>query len=164
MKVAECTTILVGKKASLDGSTMIARSEDGGREILPESFKVVLPKDQPRHYKSTLTGCEVELSEKPLRYTSAPDAHGKYGIWAAAGINEENVAMTATETITTNTRIQGIDPILVDEGLGEEDFVTLTLPYIHSAREGVLRVGSLLEKYGTYEMGWLFLIKMRFGI
>lgn len=152
MKVAECTTILVGKKASLDGSTMIARSEDGGREILPESFKVVLPKDQPRHYKSTLTGCEVELSEKPLRYTSAPDAHGKYGIWAAAGINEENVAMTATETITTNTRIQGIDPILVDEGLGEEDFVTLTLPYIHSAREGVLRVGSLLEKYGTYEM------------
>lgn len=45
MKVAECTTILVGKKASLDGSTLIARSEDGGREILPESFKVVLPED-----------------------------------------------------------------------------------------------------------------------
>lgn len=152
MKVAECTTILVGKKASLDGSTMIARSEDGGREILPESFKVILPEDQPRHYKSVLTGCEVELPSEPLRYTSVPDAHGKYGVWAAAGINEENVAMTATETITTNARIQGIDPLLVDEGLGEEDFVTLTLPYIHSAREGVLRVGELLAKYGTYEM------------
>jgi dipeptidase len=25
------------------------------------------------------------------------------------------------------------------------------LPYIHSAREGVVRLGSLLEKYGTYE-------------
>ena len=60
--------------------------------------------------------------------------------------------MTATETITTNARIQGIDPLLVGEGLGEEDFVTLTLPYIHSAREGVLRVGELLAKYGTYEM------------
>ena len=152
MKVAECTTILVGKKASLDGSTLIARSEDGGREILPESFKVVLPEDQPRHYKSVLTGCEVELPGEPLRYTSVPDAHGKYGVWAAAGINEENVAMTATETITTNARIQGIDPLLVDDGLGEEDFVTLTLPYIHSAREGVLRVGELLAKYGTYEM------------
>lgn len=152
MKVAECTTILVGKKASLDGSTMIARSEDGGREILPESFKVVLPEDQPRHYKSVLTDCEVELPGEPLRYTSVPDAHGKYGVWAAAGINEENVAMTATETITTNARIQGIDPLLVDDGLGEEDFVTLTLPYIHNAREGVLRVGELLAKYGTYEM------------
>ncbi|GET19371.1 C69 family dipeptidase [Ligilactobacillus agilis] len=152
MKVAECTTILVGKKASLDGSTLIARSEDGGREILPESFKVILPEDQPRHYKSVLTGCEVELPSEPLRYTSVPDAHGKYGVWAAAGINEENVAMTATETITTNARIQGIDPLLVDDGLGEEDFVTLTLPYIHSAREGVLRVGELLAKYGTYEM------------
>lgn len=152
MKVAECTTILVGKKASLDGSTLIARSEDGGREILPESFKVVLPENQPRYYKSVLTGCEVELPGEPLRYTSVPDAHGKYGVWAAAGINEENVAMTATETITTNARIQGIDPLLVGEGLGEEDFVTLTLPYIHSAREGVLRVGELLAKYGTYEM------------
>ena len=37
-------------------------------------------------------------------------------------------------------------------GIGEEDIVYLVLPYIHSAREGVLRLGSLLEKYGTYEM------------
>ena len=37
-------------------------------------------------------------------------------------------------------------------GLGEEDFVTLTLPYLHSAFDGVKRVGYLVEKYGTYEM------------
>ena len=37
-------------------------------------------------------------------------------------------------------------------GIGEEDMVSLLLPYIHSAREGVLRLGELLEKYGTYEM------------
>ena len=36
-------------------------------------------------------------------------------------------------------------------GLGEEDFVVLVLPYIRSAREGVLRLGALLEQYGTYE-------------
>ena len=28
----------------------------------------------------------------------------------------------------------------------------MTLPYIHSAREGVKRLGYLVEKYGTYEM------------
>ena len=31
------------------------------------------------------------------------------------------------------------------------DIVYLVLP-IHTAREGVLRLGKLLEKYGTYEM------------
>ncbi len=30
-----CTTILVGKKASYDGSTMIARNDDSGQEDLP---------------------------------------------------------------------------------------------------------------------------------
>ena len=29
-----CTTILVGKKASYDGSTMIARNDDSGSDIL----------------------------------------------------------------------------------------------------------------------------------
>lgn len=51
----ECTTILVGKKATIDGSTMIARSEDGGRTIIPESFKVVNPEQQPKHYQSVIS-------------------------------------------------------------------------------------------------------------
>ncbi len=154
-KPAECTTILVGKDATIDGSTMIARSEDGGSTIIPEAFIAVNTKDQPKHYKAVISGQEIDdedLLPNPLRYTSAPDASGKNGIWAAAGINDATVAMTATETITTNSRIQGIDPLVEEGGLGEEDFVTLTLPYIHSAREGVKRLGYLVEKYGTYEM------------
>ena len=39
----------------------------------------------------------------------------------------------------------------VPGGIGEEDIVVLVLPYINSAREGVKRLGSLLEQYGTYE-------------
>lgn len=155
MKKTECTTILVGKNATIDGSTMIARSEDGGRTIIPERFDVILPENQPKHYESVISHQKIEDSDllvNPLRYTSAPDASGENGTWAAAGINSDNIAMTATETITTNPRIQGIDPLLEKGGLGEEDFVTLTLPYIHSAREGVERVGYLLTKYGTYEM------------
>lgn len=154
-KPAECTTILVGKDATIDGSTMIARSEDGGSTIIPEAFIAVNPKEQPKHYKAVISGQEIDdedLLPNPLRYTSAPDASRKNGIWAAAGINDATVAMTATETITTNSRIQGIDPLVEEGGLGEEDFVTLTLPYIHSAREGVKRLGYLVEKYGTYEM------------
>ena len=147
-----CTTILVGKKASYDGSTLMARNEDsGGGRFEPKRFIVVQPSEQPRLYKSVHAGVEIELPDDPLRYTCMPNALPQDGIWGAAGVNAANVAMTATETITSNARVLGADP-LVPNGIGEEDLVTLTLPYIHSAREGVLRLGALHERYGTYEM------------
>lgn len=79
-----------------------------------------------------------------------PDAVPRKGVWGEAGINAHNVAMSATETITTNSRVMGADPF-EPNGLGEEDLLTITLPYIDSAKQGVQRVGELLEKYGTYE-------------
>ena len=94
---------------------------------------------------------EIELPKNPLRYTAVPDALNDRGVWGECGINEENVAMSETETITSNPRVLAGDP-LVKTGIGEEDFLTIVLPYIHSAKEGVLRLGLLLEKYGTYEM------------
>ena len=48
-----CTTILVGKDASLDHAPLIARQEDYGNAFNPQSFRVILPQDQPRHYAST---------------------------------------------------------------------------------------------------------------
>lgn len=165
-----CTTILVGKKASYDGSTMIARNDDSGSgHFTAKKFVVVRPEDQPRHYKSVLSHVEIDLPDNPLRYTAMPNALKGEGIWAAAGVNEKNVAMTATETITSNARVLGADPLVEyqpekkDEngkvikaeksgGIGEEDLVVLVLPYIESARDGVKRLGALLEQYGTYEM------------
>ena len=41
-----------------------------------------------------------------------PNAVKGKGIWAASGINEENIAMTATETITSNPRVLGADPLV----------------------------------------------------
>ena len=147
-----CTTILVGKDASYDGSTMTARNEDAcAGEFNPKKFIVVMPKDQPRIYKSVSSGVEIPLPDNPVRYTAVPDALPGKGIWGEAGVNAYNVGMTATETITSNARVLGADP-LVPGGIGEEDILTIVLPYIKSAREGVLRLGSLLEEYGTYEM------------
>ncbi len=147
-----CTTILVGKNASYDGSTMIARNDDAcsGR-FTPKKFVVVHPEEQQKQYQSVISHVEIPLPEHPMRYTSMPNALEGEGIWAASGVNEAHVGMTATETITSNPRVLGADP-LVEGGIGEEDIVYLVLPYIHSAREGVQRLGSLLEQYGTYEM------------
>lgn len=145
-----CTTILVGKDASIDGSTIISRNDDGHEALDPQRFVVVQPEEQPRTYESVISKVKVELPENPLRYTSMPNSVLTNGIWPAAGINSENIAMSATETITTNSRILAIDPY-VENGIGEEDIVTLVLPYIHSAKEGVERLGELLKEYGTYE-------------
>lgn len=145
-----CTTILVGKKASIDGSTIISRNDDGHEALDPQRFVVVSPEEQPRDYKAVISGVEIKLPDNPLRYTSMPNSVLTNGIWPAAGINSENVGMSATETITTNPRIQGLDPFVAG-GIGEEDIVTLVLPYIHSAKEGVQRLGKLLEEFGTYE-------------
>ena len=98
-----CTTILVGRKASYDGSTIIARNDDSGAGYFtPKKFTVVLPEEQPRHYRSVLSHAEVDLPDNPMRYTATPNAIPGKGIWAAGGVNEANVAMTATETITSN--------------------------------------------------------------
>lgn len=147
-----CTTLLVGKAASYDGSTMIARNDDSGAgHATAKKFAVVPAQDAPATYRSVISGVEIPLPAGGLRYTAMPNAVDGKGIWAAAGVNSANVGMTATETITSNPRVLGADP-LVKGGIGEEDIVCLVLPYIHSAREGVERLGSLLETYGTYEM------------
>ena len=156
-----CTTVLVGRKASNDGSTMIARTDDGHFDV--KKLIRVSPKDQPKKYKSVISHLEIDLPDNPLGYTSCPSVDPKDGIWAATGINEANVGMTATETITSNPRVLAADPLVeyrkaksrrekdIPGGIGEEDIVVLVLPYIRTAREGVLRLAELLEKYGTYE-------------
>jgi len=165
-----CTTLLVGKLASYDGSTIIARNEDAADgSFTPKKMEVITPEKQPRRYKSVISHLEIELTEQPMRYTSVPDALPGKGIWAEAGVNERNVAMSATETLSTNERVLAADPLVtlqkgvaapweegfkpeIPGGIGEEDMVTLVLPYALSARDGVRRLGALLETYGTYEM------------
>jgi len=156
-----CTTVLVGKNASNDGSTMIARTDDGHYDI--KKLTVVEPEKQPKVYRSVISHLTVELPEKPMRYTACPSVDASNGVWAATGINAAGVGMTATETITSNPRVLAADPLVcykkaktrrekdIPGGIGEEDIVVLVLPYIRTAREGVLRMASLLEKYGTYE-------------
>ena len=141
-----CTTILVGKNASNDSSTMISRTDDGHFDV--KKLVVVEPKDQKKKYKSVISHVEIDLPEKPLRYTACPSVDLSHGIWAATGINAANVGMTATETITSNPRVLSADPLVVYKkaqkrgekdvpgGIGEEDIIVLVLPYIRTARGG----------------------------
>lgn len=83
-----CTTILVGRGASYDGSTIIARSEDDE----PGSFNnkrliIVRPEDQPRTYTSVNGHLTIDLPDDPLQYSETPNACTSDGVWGEAGIN-----------------------------------------------------------------------------
>ena len=83
-----CTTLLVGKNASYDGSTMIARNDDSGSgHFTAKKFVVVQPEEHPAVYRSVLSHVEIPLPGDPMRMTAMPNAVEGKGIWAAAGVN-----------------------------------------------------------------------------
>ncbi|WP_301049370.1 C69 family dipeptidase [Lactobacillus intestinalis] len=150
MKKDNCTAMLVGKDATLDGSTMIARDEDGYGGINEKLFVVNKARHYDEEYVSKYNGFKMHLEGDGCRWTGTPTADESEGRWDEQGINEYNVAMSATETEATNARCLGHDP-LVKNGINEDSMVYLVLPFIKTAREGVKRLGQLIEKYGTGE-------------
>ena len=148
-----CTTILVGKNATYDGSTMMARTEDApAGHFFEKKHVVIKPPDHPKLYKAVSSKFQNDLPDNPLQYTSMPMVrYDDLGTYGEAGVNVKNVAVSATETISSNALVLGADP-LVDNGLREEDILTIVLPYISTAKEGVIKLGEYLEKHGTYEM------------
>ncbi len=154
-KRSSCTTMIVGKKASIDGSIIIARNEDYYSEIDCKVF-IVEPavKKAGRIYKSENNKAEFPLPEKAYRYTSVPSAwaHTKKteGVYGEAGINEVGVALSATESLYGNPRVLAYDPLNPD-GIAEDAINDVVLPFINSAQEGVEYLGELVAKYGSAE-------------
>ncbi|QBO35197.1 C69 family dipeptidase [Periweissella cryptocerci] len=146
-----CTSILIGKDASIDGSTMIGRNEDS-RAAWAKAL-VVRPHEEflePQTFVSKDNGFTMELPKVRGKYTATPEWTKEFGLFEEAGINEYGVAMSATESTYTNERALAVDPLETD-GIGEEAMVTVVLPYVQSAREGVRRLGMIIEEYGTCE-------------
>ena len=72
-----CTTILVGRMASNDGSTIIARNDDAGSfHYTPKKVTVVPARKEPTVYKSVLSGVEIPMPGDAMSHTAAPNADG----------------------------------------------------------------------------------------
>ncbi|QBP18356.1 C69 family dipeptidase [Acetilactobacillus jinshanensis] len=145
-----CTAILIGKDATVDGSTIVARNEDGYGPVGPKRF-IVRPARDKHHnmYVSHETGAKIPLPVHAYRYTTEPSEPSTHPTYEEAGINEKNVAMSSTETTYSNQRFLGCDPLVKHGSVNEGCMLTVVLPYINSAREGVKRLGKLIETYGT---------------
>ena len=157
-----CTTILVGKAASYDGSTMIARNDDSGSgHFTAKKFTVIHPEDLPKTYRSVLSHVEIPLPEGALRFTAMPNAVEGKGIW--------RLPVSTPPMWHDRHRDHHLQP----PRAGRRPAGGVSAPRVKSrgarrhwrggyrlsgaalyplCREGVLRLGSLLEQYGTYEM------------
>lgn len=147
-----CTSILVGKKATVDGSTMIARNDDTFLPITPQRF-VMQPAVSGRKetWTSNKNGFTAPLPSEGYRTTFTPNADvEKNGVFGETSINEKNVAMSATESVYGNPRALAYDP-WIKNGLAEDSLQDMVAPYIDSARDGVKYLGNLIKKYGSPE-------------
>ncbi|MDV4148419.1 C69 family dipeptidase [Enterococcus faecalis] len=147
-----CTTVLIGKKASGTGSTIIARNCDSEAPIQPVRYISVPANDHVEGtYHSNITGFEEEYPKEALAYQMIPFLDEKVlGIFGEAGINAKNVAMSSTESIFSNPQVLAIDP-LTEQGIGEDSLLNMVLPYVTSAKDGVRYLGKLIAHYGSHE-------------
>lgn len=150
-KNSACTSMMVGKHASTDGSTFISRNEDRIKAIEPKRF-LVRPavKNRQAAYVSAYNQLTVPLPADSMRYTATPSVDQTQGPNEEDGFNEAGVGESATESVYANPKVLAYDPY-VKNGLAEDSLTTLVLPYIHSAHEGVDYLGRLIAKYGSAE-------------
>ena len=146
---SECTTIIIGQEQTVDGSMIVARSEDWDA-MEAKNYEIFEGTDNgPREFVAKDSPFRCELPEKALGY-SALSPYNLHGHWGSAGFNTAGVGMSATESIFSNDEVLKHDP-LVENGVAENSVFNITLPYVRTAREGVERLGMLIEKYGIAE-------------
>lgn len=126
-----------------------ARSEDLNA-MLAKCFEIYEDTDNgPAEFVARDSAFRCQLPPGRLGYKALAPYHLP-GHWGSAGFNSAGVGMSSTETIFSSDAALKADP-LVGNGLAENSIFNVVLPYIHSAREGVERLGAMIEKYGSAE-------------
>lgn len=149
-----CTSIVVGERATADGSFLIARSADSSS--LKAQHFLVHP--AVRHPAGSLYSCREHGGlndfthphpEQSLAFTTI--ANWQTHLHGAAGFNEAGVGLTGTESIFARDDALAIDPYNKIDGISEDDIPDVILARAHSAKEACALLGRIIETQGAAE-------------
>ncbi|MHB8902243.1 MAG: dipeptidase [Thermoguttaceae bacterium] len=147
-----CTSIMVGKAASTDGSVMTSHTCDSHRN--GSTILVIPPRDHKPGATQLLTRRKDDDSGPMERYGREPTgripevAH-TYGYLAPA-----YAAMNQWQLAIGESTFEGREELVSKKGLVDCDTLTrLMLERAKTAREAVRLGGALIEKYGWCDVG-----------
>lgn len=130
-----CTTIIVGKQASSNGKTMIARTSD--------TIDARRAKNLQIYRDATLEKIYIGLPYTDLEANPNADM-------AQVVTNKYGVSVSATETIQSSPQALQLDPPTYSEnGVFEPNIPAIVMPNAHTAKEAVDILGNTIEQVGV---------------
>lgn len=164
-----CTGIYVGEECSENGSMYFGRSEDIADNYC-KIFGVSPTRELPEGtYYEDIYGFKIPYSGHIYGYTYVKDA-SVFGeampesteiaigeAYAAAGINERGVSVSATVSIECNEMAGEADPLDAERGIREISIGSVLLGKAETARDGVEYLAKILDEYGAGECNSLMI-------
>ncbi len=147
-----CTTVMVGKLASFDGSVMTSHTDDSHRTR--SEFNIVPPKKYPAGSKVMMYKRVPDNTKKMPAYKfeptgEIPQVESTYGY-----INTAYPCLNTEQLAIGESTFGGREELKSDKGLIDcTQLVTLMVERCKTAREAISMAGELLEKYGWNDEG-----------
>ena len=149
-----CTSVIVGEKATADGSLLLARSADSSA-LKAQHFVIHEAREWPEGsmYRTQdhkgATAFEWPQPARSMRFTTVPNWQTQ--LHGAVGFNEAGVGLTGTESIFARDDALAIDPYNKASGITEDDIPDVLLSRCTTAREACALLGRIIEEAGCGE-------------
>ncbi|MCH4083554.1 MAG: C69 family dipeptidase [Olsenella sp.] len=159
-----CTQIYMGKGVTDTGDTYVGRSEDYASRH-PKAFGIQEPQTNPT-FHSDESNFTWTYNGTTLRHTYVRDLpsgwDGYTDAYSEAGTNSAGVSVSATLTTNYNDKIAAVDPAGSEDqdnpsGLGEYTIPDIVLGCATTARDGVKRLGQIIDEKGNYDMNQIII-------
>lgn len=170
-----CSSLVVGKDASTTGHAFFGRSVDystlaaDNLQVFPQgSFKrgqwLTDPYERQKYGKDV--NYSYLFSHDSYRFLAAPALPFSYRllpsdvkVYHSAGINEKGVAVSAANTTYLRREAEVKDNAYTKKGIAESFAAMILLAEADSARDGVRRMGEIVERDGAGDKeGFLLMI------
>ncbi len=152
-----CTTVLIGKSLTADGSVIHAHNEDMGNQAVGRLWAVA-PASHRQGETLQVSYVELPQAENTHGYWASGNAQGAAGLGTSekirpydsvlVGLNRQGVSMSCNWAYSREANREGT-------GIRRYAIRQLLLDRASSARHGVEIIGGLIEEYGQADWGGL---------